>query len=177
MKTKLIAAAAICLICFSSCGTTNDNIEEQQSSTETQQEITDTNIVENDDFFEETEIESETESETEVSESSSSLVFTLTAGESGEYGKELVYNAGTEFEEHLIAFYVPEGTYNVTNISDYMTQINVYSDEIKIEDGWEYPVDGQATLLDVLQSAEITVSAGYHIEIGEPTIIEMEQIQ
>lgn len=176
MKTKLIAIAAICLLSFTSCSTTNEN---QQTSQKIQQETINTNTEEVDNSLEEAEIESETEAETEteVSEISSSLVFTLTAGEVGEYGKELVYNSGTEFEEHLIAYYIPEGTYTITNIGDYMTQVNVYSDEIKIEDGWEYPVDGNAELLDVQQSTEITVPAGYHIEIGEPSIIKMEQIQ
>lgn len=105
------------------------------------------------------------------------LKFVLKAGEAGEYGKLITYNKGTEFEETFYAFYIPEGTYTVTNKGEYMSQVNVYSDETHItEEGWEEVVESFAVkLLDVGKSDTITVGAGQHIEIAEPSVFEFEQ--
>lgn len=104
------------------------------------------------------------------------LKFVLTAGEAGEYGKLITYNKGTEFEETFYAFYIPEGTYTVTNKGEYMGQVNVYSDETHItEEGWEEAESFGVKLLDVGKSDTITVGAGQHIEIAEPSVFEFEQ--
>ena len=98
-------------------------------------------------------------------------------GEAGEYGKLVTYNKGTEFEETFYAYYVPAGTYTVTNKGEYMSQINVYSDETVInEDGWEEPKStGTVKLLDVDKSETITIENGQHIEIAEPSVFELKQ--
>ncbi len=108
---------------------------------------------------------------------SKSLKFVLTAGEAGEYGKLITYNKGTEFEETFYAFYVPEGTYTVTNTGKYMSQINVYSNETRItEEGWEETSEAfDVKLLDVGKSDTITVGVGQHIEIAEPSVFEFVQ--
>ena len=101
--------------------------------------------------------------------------FTLTAGEAGEYGQLITYNKDTEFEEIFYAYYVPAGTYTVTNIGEYMGQINVYSDETVItEAGWEEAKStGAVKLIDVGESDTITVEEGQHIEIIEPDVFEL----
>lgn len=100
---------------------------------------------------------------------------TLTAGEAGEYGQLITYNKDTEFEETFYAYYVPAGTYTVTNIGEYMGQINVYSDETVItEAGWEEAKStGAVKSIDVGESDTITVEAGQHIEIIEPDVFEL----
>jgi len=105
------------------------------------------------------------------------LSFTLTAGQAGEYGRLITYNKGTEFEESFYAYYVPAGTYTVTNVGNYMSQINIYSDEKTVtEEGWEEPKSlGPVKLLDVNKSATITVEEGQHIEIDEPSIFKLKQ--
>ncbi len=105
------------------------------------------------------------------------LRFLLTAGEAGEYGKLITYNKGTELEETFYAFYIPEGTYTVTNKGKYMSQVNVYSDETHItEEGWEEIAETfDCKLIDVGNSDTITVSTGQHIEIAEPSVFEFEQ--
>jgi len=106
------------------------------------------------------------------------LKFVLTAGEAGEYGKLVTYNKGTEFEETFYVFYIPEGTYTVTNKGKYMSQVNVYSNETRTtEEGWEEPAEvGDVKLLDVGKSATITVAAGQHIDIGaENSVFEFQQ--
>lgn len=104
------------------------------------------------------------------------LTFILTAGEAGEYGKLITYNKDTEFEETFYAYYVPSGTYTVTNQGEYMSQVNVYGNEMVITDGWEEPelvVDG-VKLLDVGESYTITVEENQHIEIAEPSVFEFK---
>ena len=101
--------------------------------------------------------------------------FTLTAGEAGEYGQLITYNKGTEFEETFYAYYVPAGTYTVTNAGDYMSQITVCSNEKIITDaGWEEAEGtGDVKLIGVGESDTITVEEGYHIEIIEPAVFEL----
>ena len=99
----------------------------------------------------------------------------LTAGETGEYGQVITYNEGTEFESTNYAYYVPAGTYTVTNIGEYGSQIDVCSDEIVTTDsGWEESADiGDVELMGVGDSYTITVEEGYHIEIIEPAVFEL----
>ena len=105
------------------------------------------------------------------------LVFELIAGEQGDYGKMITYNKGTEFEENFYAYYVPAGVYRVTNVGKYMSQINVYSDELsKTEEGWEEPAEVfSVKLLDVSKSDYIEVKEGQHIEIAEPSNFKLEK--
>lgn len=98
----------------------------------------------------------------------------LVAGEQGEYGQELVLNAGTEFEEHNIVYYLPAGDYSVKNVGDYRTQVSVYEGVQTNEDGWEEPANtGDVLLLDAGQTGDLNVPDGWYIEIHEPTHIEL----
>ena len=105
------------------------------------------------------------------------LQFYLEAGTKGEYGRILTYNDGTEFEENMYAYYVPSGKYIVTNKGSYSTQINVYSNDVHIVNGFEEPKEGNSYLLKKNSSIEITVKEGFHIEIQKPTYIFMERIK
>ena len=106
-------------------------------------------------------------------------IITLVAGEQGEYGKPMTMNKGTEFEENFFAYYVPYGTYKVTNIGEYVTQVNVYSDETVInEDGWEEIADSVCNdVLKVGESLTVTIPENYHVDISEPTHITLEPIR
>lgn len=61
--------------------------------------------------------------------------------EIGEYGKEVTLNAGTEFEENEIMFYIPAGSYTVTNNSSAAAQLTVYSGGPEKDGEWETFVD------------------------------------
>lgn len=102
--------------------------------------------------------------------------FYLKAGEYGRYGRDLTYNKGTEFEEKLIAYYIPAGQYAITNAGKYPDQVNVCSDKTIYEDGVQYPKDAKAYLLNVNETKFITVDEGYHIEIMEPSYIYFEKV-
>lgn len=103
--------------------------------------------------------------------------FTLTAGKYGDYGKDLVYNEGTEFPDSSIAYYIPVGKYKITNVGDYMTQVNICSDKINVVDGWEEPASVTVQMLDVNTSFTVTISDNYHIEIAEPTQLKLEMVE
>lgn len=110
-------------------------------------------------------------------ESEYDLQFYLKAGTKGSYGRILTYNSGTEFEEKLYAYYVPSGKYIVSNEGSYPTQVNVYSNEIRLVNGWEEPKEVACYVLEKGQSKEIEVKSGFHIEITEPTYIFMKRIK
>ena len=124
-----------------------------------------------------TAVETTENTATEEPKQEEKLVFELVAGEQGEYGKMITYNKGTEFEENFYAFYVPVGTYTVTNVGKYMSQLNVYSDEIvKNDDGWDEVAESfYNKVIDVNKSETITFEEGQHIEIAEPSRFKFEQ--
>ena len=163
MKKILIMVMSLVLIfALTACGTettNNDFNDDNASSMESSQSDIGT--------------EQDEPSEPKITK----LTFTITAGDAGEYGKLIPYNKGTEFEENFYAYYIPAGTYTVTNKGEYMSQINVYSDETVInEDGWEEPKStGTVKLLDVDKSETITIEDGQHIEIAEPSVFELVQ--
>ena len=172
-KAPIIVAAVVGLGIIGSAGndsddnkSTNRREERETTSTTTIVKETEWNIWEN----EETTITLDFDE--------NSKIITLIAGEQGEYGKMITYNKDTEFEENFYAYYVPYGTYKITNIGEYRTQVNVYSDETVInEDGWEEIADSVCN--DVLEAGEnltAIVPENYHIEIGEPTQITLEKI-
>lgn len=108
---------------------------------------------------------------------SNNLTFEIVAGAPGEYGQELVLNEGTEFEDKTIGYFVPTGTYKITNIGNYQTQVNVYKNEkTKTSEGWEEWADGKSELLAVNASVEMKVEDGYFINVDEPTKISLEKI-
>lgn len=102
------------------------------------------------------------------------LEFEMIAGEAGDYGRPLTLNAGTEFEDNTIGYFVPAGTYSVKNIGEYRTQVNVYKNEINVtSEGWEEWADGGCVVLQVGESKEIVVWDGYFLDIfiGSPSKI------
>lgn len=106
------------------------------------------------------------------------MTFFLKAGTESKYGKTITYNVGTEFEESVYAYYVPYGKYIVKNVGDYPTQVNAYSDEIATnESGLEEPAECSVITLQVGEEKELIVPEGWHIEITEPTAIQMQKIK
>ena len=56
------------------------------------------------------------------------LKFTLSYNATGEYGKKIVMDEGTELERTIVAFYIPAGTYSVKNKNKSgSAQVTVYS--------------------------------------------------
>lgn len=107
-----------------------------------------------------------------------SLTIELIAGEPGEYGELFTMNKGTEFEETYYIYRIPAGTYTVTNIGEYMNQFNVYSDEVRIVDGWEEVAEVFfSKVLDVGISDTFTIKDGQYIDIQGPGKFILERIQ
>lgn len=122
-------------------------------------------------------LSNEVHNEEPTSEPEFEMMFFLTAGIQGEYGETITYNEGTEFEESFFAYYVPYGKYMVKNVGDYPTQVNAYSDEITMSSsGFEEPAECSVITLKVGETKELTVPEGWHIEITEPTMIQMQKV-
>ncbi len=163
LKYGIIAAAWILYLIIGLSGRNKDNNTNNttQDTTPPQTQIT--------------EVESESETEiTTAAASSADNQIELVAGELGEYGQIIVLGEGTEFADTNYCYFVPAGTYQVTNIGEYRTQVDVNKNETATEtdiDGNEYDVWADCTpyLIDVNDTVEITVQEGYFIEIEEPT--------
>lgn len=114
---------------------------------------------------------------TENPEPEEKLVIELVAGELGEYGTQITFNKGTEFEDTVIAYHIPAGEYTATNIGEYMDQFNIYSDEIhKTEEGWEEPAESVfVKLIDVGATETFAIEDGQYIKIVEPGKFKIEQ--
>lgn len=173
LNSRIISTTCAALLCLALAACGSGTVE-----TPTQAETQPATVTTTLEVVETAEEETTSESETETNKAEETLAFELVAGERGDYGKEKIYNEGTECEDKRIAYYVPYGTYKITNVGDYMTQVNVYSDETVITDaGWEEVADvGSVKLIDVDASEEMTVPKGYHIEITEPTHLLLEMI-
>lgn len=115
----------------------------------------------------------------EVTEAvATSVSIELIAGEPGEYGELFTINAGTEFEETYYIYRIPAGTYSVTNSGEYMSQFNVYSGEVHVNDDGlgEFTEAVYVKALDVGQSDTFTIADGQCIEIHEPAKFTIELV-
>lgn len=103
---------------------------------------------------------------------------TLIAGQPNEYSQVRTMNGGTEFEETTLVYYVPAGKYQVTNIGNYLVQVNVYEGVVVTEYGWEEPANsaGKALVLEKGETGEITVPEGYYVDIIEPDKVQLVPI-
>ena len=110
----------------------------------------------------------------EVTEESPNVI-QLVAGEQGEYGQLITMSAGTDLEEQFYVYYLPKGTYNVTNDGEYLTQVSVYKSYEKNEEtGYdEYTEIGDILMLDVGASDTIEIPEGWFVEIQEPAKISL----
>lgn len=116
----------------------------------------------------------EAQSEAEGAAKESAATIRLVAGQENEYSQIRTWNAGTEFEETRLVYYVPAGTYEVTNTGAYRTQVSVYQGVTVTEEGWEEPANvGGVIVLEKGEQDEITVPDGFYIYIAEPTEIEL----
>lgn len=106
------------------------------------------------------------------------LSFELIAGVAGEYGELFTLNYGTEFEDTYYVYRIPTGNYTVTNIGEYTSQINVYSDKIKTNsDGLQEPEETiYVKLLDVEESDIVYIPDGCYIEIRKPARFSFSRI-
>lgn len=167
MKKKILVAllAATMSLSMTACGGT----ETENTSTDTVTE----DIVSDE--------SKTTEADETVNDDSADLAaeentaIELIAGEQGEYGKLITMSAGTDMEESFYAYYIPAGSYTVTNEGEYMTQISVYGGFAKNEEtGYdEYTDVGDIVLLDAGEEASVEISEGWFVEIQEPTHISL----
>ncbi|HFI0303119.1 TPA: hypothetical protein ACGOY5_001976 [Streptococcus suis] len=98
----------------------------------------------------------------------------LTAGDTGQYGKKIIMNEGTDMPEELVVFYLPSGDYQVKNIGDFPSQLNVYEGFKRDEaTGYDDYTNGQSILLEVDETGTINIPEGWFVEIHEPSQFEL----
>ena len=171
VKAIITAVLIVVVVLFGVLGTNDENTTSQiEESSSVSSSVSSENTTE-------TSYEESSHEESSSLSSNDSFTFELKAGEKGEYGQKVTFNKDTELEETYFVYYIPLGTYTVTNIGQYMGQVNIYSTETVITDeGWEEPAEVfGAYLLDVGESATITIEEGQYIEIHEPDNFKFEQ--
>lgn len=111
----------------------------------------------------------EDETEEIYSEAEEKISFEILNGELGQYGQSRTINANTEFEESILEYHIPSGTYTVTNKSKEETcQISIYSNEYTKVDGWDEPMETYgAEVIAPNESVSITITDGQHISISD----------
>lgn len=154
MKKKLISIlfASCIALSVTACGDSTDTDTPNTQQTESQQD-----------------------SEGKDSQADTRTVIELVAGEQGQYGKLITMSEGTDMEESFYVYYVPAGTYEVTNEGKYMTQVNVYEGFARNDEtGYdEYTATGDIKLIDSGKTDTIEVPDGWFIEIQEPAHISL----
>jgi hypothetical protein len=134
--------------CVMSANDEKDNTSSQptvtpETSTEVQTEISTeastetTSEIQKEEITEESSTSEGERNDTETSQSTESKLSFVLGEDVGEYGKEVTLNAGTEFEEIEIMFYIPAGSYTVTNNSSAAVQLTVYSGGPESDGEWE----------------------------------------
>ena len=102
------------------------------------------------------------------------LSFVIIDGEAGEYGKEVVLNAETEFEEHEIAYYIPAGTYFVTNRNTKGSgQVTVFSGGPEYDGEWQHFVADENCARPIVVMAgdtkELVIKEGQFVVLSDRT--------
>lgn len=165
-KGCLIAIAVVVGLCLLSSLSGNKNKDTADSSSEASPSVTTTaTTIKTPEKT--TAVTTETESIAESTEAPEAVEpIKIVSGESNEYSEEYTVNADTDMPETNIVYFLPAGKYKVTNIGEYMNQINVYSRETYVEDGWEYPLyTPYVKLLDVGESDTVEIPEDHYIEI------------
>lgn len=155
MKKKFIAILMIAALAMSlmACGGSSEQDEKENQQSEISQNDVSSDTIDSDE----------------------EVVIELIAGEQGEYGSMITMSEGTDMEESFYVYYVPAGTYEVTNKGEYMTQISVYEGfSENTETGYdEYTSTGDIVLLDTEKTDTIKIPEGWFIEIQEPAHISL----
>ena len=126
-----------------------------------------------------TEYQSEITSSEIESAAEQLLTIDLKAGVQNDYSHELIFNAGTELENHYFGYFVPVGTDSVKNLGNYPTYVNVYTNEKHItEKGWEEPSGEYHNIpLEKGATGELYVGENQYVKIIEPAHIELTLIK
>ena len=100
--------------------------------------------------------ETEEPAVTEEVQAPESAAIVLSWNDPGEYGKEISLNSGD-----YIGFFLPAGTYTVTNNDSSVVQVSVYKDGFNTtEEGWDEPIMGDASPIVVMQGETGTITVG-----------------
>ena len=154
---------------FSACGSSGSTADE--SSVETvQSNVTSISTPTTKEQVEPEEPTDTEESTTSAQENGPEPII-LSWDEEGEYGKTITWNANTELPYTCIQFFIPTGTYQVTNNSSKVgSQVTVYDEGINVtEKGWEEPVGeaGNNVVLMPGESGELTIKEGQYVKLAD----------
>lgn len=104
------------------------------------------------------------------------LTIEIVGGEANEYSRNITLNADTDMPDERVVYFVPAGTYDVTNTSSRPDQFNVYTEETHItEEGWEEVVDADSRLLKAGDTETFEVPEGWYVYVTPGSTFTMVQ--
>ena len=95
----------------------------------------------------------------------------------GTYGSYVTLNANTDMPNTYVAYFVPAGTYKVESYDKPWSQVNVYSAQTKIVDGWEEPAVTSSVLINYKEIGEIEVPEGYYVKVAPSSRVNLYRIK
>ena len=122
-----------------------------------------------------TKTEPTTESTIEPTTGKQVVDVVLSSDSLGDYGKEVTLNDWSDLSQTCILFYLPAGTYTVTNNDQYACQVSVYSgisySTSKTEGDWDEFLDENCARPIVLmpnsEPQKITVKEGQFVKLAD----------
>ena len=103
----------------------------------------------------------------------------IVSGRENEYAQSLTLNAKTEFEYTYMGYFLPAGTYKVTNQGEFPTQITIYINEKQKVDGWEefkIPERKSPLLIFAGDTKELVLDEGEFVKIGDGDTVLFEMV-
>ena len=95
----------------------------------------------------------------------------------GEYVKYVTLNADTDMPNRYVAYFVPAGVYKVESFDQPWSQVNVYSSQTQIVDGWEEPAEASSILVKYAEIEEIEVKEGFYVKVVPQSHVNLYRIK
>lgn len=94
----------------------------------------------------------------------------------GQYGKNVTWSLGPDGSITNIGYFVPSGNYRAVNNMPVRDQVNVYSPETVIQDGYEYAADGRNYLVESGGSIDIYVPFGWYVKVAPQSVFTLSPL-
>ena len=120
--------------------------------------------------------EADEEPPSEEDSATTALTIDIVGGEANEYSRSITLNANTDMPDERVVYFVPAGTYDVTNTASHPDQFNIYTEETHVtEEGWEEVVDADSRLLKAGDTETFEVPEGWYVYVTPGSTFTMVQ--
>ncbi len=103
----------------------------------------------------------------------------IVGGEENDFCLDMTLNANTEFEYTYKGYFLPAGSYKVTNQGEYPVQVTIYINEKQKVEGWEEfktPEEKFPLLIFAGDTKELVLDEGEFVKISDGNTVLFELI-